>query len=62
MPTVTLNIAGRGTRLSDGGTSATGHMWYTVTDSAGNSASYGFSPDSDNQGGVCARGSECSRF
>ena len=40
MPTVTVNIAGRGTPTSDGDTTATGHMWYTVTDSASNSASY----------------------
>ncbi|GHU35892.1 hypothetical protein AGMMS50256_31730 [Betaproteobacteria bacterium] len=44
MPTVTVNIAGRGTLLSDGKTSRVGHMWYTLTDNNGTSTSWGFSP------------------
>ena len=44
MPTVTINIADRGTGLSQGGTSSVGHMWYELNDGKGNSASYGFAP------------------
>ncbi len=44
MPTLTINIAGRGTPLSNGDTSKVGHMWYTLTDNNGNSQSFGFSP------------------
>ena len=56
MPTVTINIAGRGTPTSDGGSSATGHMWYSLTDNGGNTVSYGFSPDHDHQGQPLAPG------
>ena len=45
MPTVTINIAGRGTGLSQGGSSAVGHMWYELNAGAGaTSESYGFAP------------------
>jgi hypothetical protein len=49
MPTLTINIAGRGTPLAldpfEGPKeSNVGHMWYSVTDSRGRSYSYGFSP------------------
>jgi hypothetical protein len=32
MPTLTINIAGRGTLLSNGDASQVGHMWYSLTD------------------------------
>ncbi|MEO6676801.1 MAG: calcium-binding protein [Pseudomonas sp.] len=44
MPKLIVNIAGIGSPLSDGGSSKTGHMWYQVTDSNGNTNSYGFAP------------------
>jgi len=49
MPTVTINIAGRGTNVSDDGTgnpgqSSVGHMWYELNNSQGQSESYGFAP------------------
>jgi Ca2+-binding RTX toxin-like protein len=57
MPTITINIAGRGTRLADGTQSATGHMWYSLNDGSGNPpASYGFAPDSLHEGKPIAPG------
>lgn len=44
MPTLTINIANRGTPLSDGDSSAVGHMWYEISDGNGNTQSYGFAP------------------
>jgi hypothetical protein len=46
MPTVTINIAGRGTPTGDG-PSKVGHMWYSLNDGNGTSYSYGFSPVKD---------------
>ena len=45
MPNVTVNIAARGTPLSDSETSTVGHMWYELTDDQGHTSSYGFAPD-----------------
>ena len=69
MPTVTINIAGRGTPTSDG-SSKVGHMWYELKDGNGNSASYGFSPVADNNpfndpvgpGGVNVHGPDSSYY
>jgi hypothetical protein len=56
MSSVTVNIAGRGTPTSDGGTSSVGHVWYSLGDGNGNSISYGFSPDANNIGSPFAPG------
>jgi hypothetical protein len=56
MPTLTINIAGRGTLLSNGDASQVGHMWYSLTDNNGNSESYGFSPVADATGLARANG------
>jgi len=45
--TVTVHIAPSGNPLSDGTTSITGHMWFTLTDALGNERSYGFAPRGD---------------
>ena len=50
MPTVTINIAGADTQLSNGGTSNAGHMWYTLTNSNGSTLSYGYGPATGNIG------------
>ena len=50
VPTVTINIADRGAPLSDGGTSAAGHMWYELADNQGQLSSYGFAPDEEHHG------------
>ena len=42
--TVTIYIADRGTTLAEGGTSAVGHMWLSITNSNGNVESFGFAP------------------
>ncbi len=42
--TVTINIAGPGTALKDGGTSLPGHIWYSISDGKNSNDSYGFSP------------------
>ncbi|MDD5387633.1 MAG: calcium-binding protein, partial [Sulfuricurvum sp.] len=45
MYTVTINIAGRGTPLSNGDTSKVGHMWYSLNDGTGEpNQSFGFAP------------------
>ena len=44
MPTMTVYVAPRGTPLLAGGTSAVGHMYYTLTDGNGTTYSYGFAP------------------
>src|SRR5262245_39451434 len=44
MPQLTVSIAGPGTYLAEGGRSFPGHTWYTLTDNAGNTTSYGFAP------------------
>src|SRR5262245_13227651 len=44
MPQLTVSIAGPGTYLDEGGRSLPGHTWYTLTDNAGNTTSYGFAP------------------
>jgi hypothetical protein len=56
MPSVTINIAAPGTQLSNGDVSHAGHMWYSLTDSNGNTASYGFSPDANHEGQPIAPG------
>lgn len=56
MPTVTVNIAAPGAALSDGGTSAVGHMWYELSDDQGQLSSYGFAPDEEHQGKPFAPG------
>ncbi|RYZ85525.1 MAG: hypothetical protein EOP04_15770, partial [Proteobacteria bacterium] len=57
MPTVTINIAGRGTGLSQGGSSAVGHMWYELNAGAGaTSESYGFAPGPQYHGDPFAPG------
>jgi hypothetical protein len=46
MYTVTVKIAARGAIYHEDGTSATGHMWYSISN--GNSTeSYGFAPAKD---------------
>lgn len=70
MLTVTINIAARGTPLSDGGFSEFGHMWYSLNDGNGNTVSYGFSPIIDENplnnpfgpGGVNVHGSDDSYY
>lgn len=49
MPKLTINISGIGSPLSDGGSSLTGHMWYSITDANGNTSSYGFAPAESGQ-------------
>src|SRR6185369_13394620 len=44
MPSMTIYISPMGTPLEGGGTSLTGHMYYTLTDADGTSYSYGFAP------------------
>jgi len=56
MPTVTINIVGARTPTSDN-PSVAGHMWYSLTDSNGNTASYGFSPIASATGKDRASGS-----
>jgi Ca2+-binding RTX toxin-like protein len=46
MPTLTVNIAPIGTQTAEG-PSVVGHMWYEMTDSAGNTTSYGWHPLAD---------------
>lgn len=41
--TVTVHIANPNTKLSDGGRSAAGHIWYSVSNGV-NSTHYGFAP------------------
>ena len=47
MPSITVHIAPVGNPLLGGGTSKTGHMWFTLTDNFGNDHSYGFAPRED---------------
>ena len=57
MATITVNIAGRGTPLAEGGASATGHMWFTLDPGDGSSTeSRGFAPDATHQGQPFAPG------
>ena len=56
MPTVTINISGRGTILADGTPSEFGHMWYSLNDGYGNTPGYGFAPDTEHQGHPLAPG------
>lgn len=57
MPSVTINIAGRGTTLSQGGVSSVGHMWFELNNGAGGpSESYGFAPDAQHHGDPFAPG------
>lgn len=54
MPTITVNIADRGTQFKDSKTgtvslSAVGHMWFELKDNNGNSTSYGFAPAEHNE-------------
>jgi hypothetical protein len=43
MPTMTVYIAERGTPLVSGGTSAAGHMWYSISsDGISDQQSFGF--------------------
>lgn len=49
MPTLTINITGRGTPVANDGTgnpgaSVLGHMWYSLDDGNGSKRSYGFAP------------------
>ena len=44
--TLTISIVGVGAKEADGTTSLSGHIWYTVTDSAGTTTSFGFVPAS----------------
>ena len=44
MPTLTVNIASRGTQLSSGGTSAVGHMYYVISNGTSEALSFGFAP------------------
>lgn len=55
MPTVTIHIAGRGTRLADGTPSMAGHMWIGLEDGAF-LQSCGFGPDSAHEGQPFAPG------
>ena len=41
MPSITVHIAPSGNSLSDGSSSLTGHMWFTLNDGNGNESSYG---------------------
>ncbi len=57
MPKLTVNIANSGTSLAGGGTSAVGHMWYSLNDGQGGpDYSYGFAPDEDHHGSPFAPG------
>ncbi len=47
MYTLTVKISDRGTILHEGGTSAAGHMWYSLSD-GNETASYGFAPKEHN--------------
>jgi hypothetical protein len=49
MPTVTIHIAGRGTRLADGTLSLAGHMWIGLENGSA-IHSYGFGPDRAHEG------------
>ncbi|WP_181259230.1 calcium-binding protein [Pseudoduganella armeniaca] len=49
MPTVTINIAGRGTGLANGTTSSVGHMWYELSN-GGKTESFGFAPNEAHHG------------
>ena len=44
MPTMTVYITERGTPMADGGTSAAGHMWFSISQDGTNQKSYGFAP------------------
>lgn len=44
MPKLMVNVAGRGTPLSDGGASETGHLWYELISDDGSVLSFGFAP------------------
>jgi len=50
MPTLTINIAGSDTPLSNGETSSYGHMWYSIdpVDGVAFPESYGFGPKDNN--------------
>ena len=51
MPTFTIKVAGRGTRLSDGNSSMAGHLWVSLNDGkGGRNESYGFGRDTDEGG------------
>ncbi len=56
MPTVTINVVGRGAPLASGEKSTFGHMWYAVTDDQGESRSFGFAPDEQHEGDPFAPG------
>jgi hypothetical protein len=47
MPTITVNIAKRGTPLKNGKTSSFGHMWVTMDNGSASINSYGFYPSTD---------------
>lgn len=55
MPTVTIHIAGRGTRLADGSPSLVGHMWIGLENGTA-VHSYGFGPDGAHEGQPFAPG------
>src|SRR4030067_2071500 len=62
MPTLTINIAASGTPLLEsylrngGGSSLTGHMWYSITAANGDTFSYGFAHDPDHESWPLAPG------
>lgn len=49
MPSITVHIAPTGNAFSDGGSSLTGHMWFTLNDGNGNERSYGFAPKNEGE-------------
>ncbi|WP_338473496.1 calcium-binding protein [Pseudomonas sp. MS646] len=47
MPKLMVNVASRGTPLSDGGASQTGHLWFELVSDDGSALSFGFAPIED---------------
>lgn len=56
MPTITVNVAARGTPLAGGGSSSVGHMWIEINSGSGPSESYGFAPGEQHHGTALAPG------
>jgi hypothetical protein len=56
MPFITIKIAPAGTPEADGSKSIAGHMWFTIDNGSGYESTYGFAPNSANQGHMSGQG------
>lgn len=49
MPSITVHIAPSGNPLNNGGSSLTGHMWFSINNGNGSISSYGFAPRNEGE-------------